>query len=96
MEKTVMIPVEVSADDFIEQLLAVATKEFEKRMDLLTQTYQLSLYPTQKEIMTKLHVGTNKLSEWYAMGLKKQIWSGRQIRVEREELQRFLRENFEV
>lgn len=96
MEKTVMIPVEVSADSFMEQLLSVATKEFEKRMKLSTEAYELSPYPTQNEIKEKLHIGADKLAEWYAMGLKKQIWSGRQIRVEREELQRFLRENFEV
>ena len=96
MEKTVMIPVEVSADSFMEQLLSVATKEFEKRMKLSTEAYELSPYPTQNEIKEKLHIGADKLAEWYAMGLKKQIWSGRQISVEREELQRFLRENFEV
>lgn len=96
MEKTVMIPVEVSADSFMEQLLSVATKEFEKRMKLSTEAYELSPYPTQNEIKEKLHIGADKLAEWYAMGLKKQIWSDRQVRVEREELQRFLRENFEV
>ena len=96
MEKTVMIPVEVSADSFMEQLLSVATKEFEKRMKLSTEAYELSPYPTQNEIKETLHIGADKLAEWYAMGLKKQIWSDRQVRVEREELQRFLRENFEV
>lgn len=50
MEKTVMIPVEVSADSFMEQLLSVATKEFEKRMKLSTEAYELSPYPTQNEI----------------------------------------------
>lgn len=96
MKQTVMMPITVSADDIAKQMGVIAAKEFEKCMQLATKTRGLKEYSKQSEVLKELDIGMDRLNLWYAMGLKKQIWSDRSIRIERSRLQEFLRDNFEV
>ena len=89
------VPIALS-DKFVEQVAAVVTKQVEVRMGLLTRTIELSPYPNKSEIKKVLEIGDTKLNGWIKQGLKIQPWSEKDIRIERGELQRFLKETFEV
>jgi len=92
----IMVPVGVDTQEvkkIVKEAISESVKEW---MDAMIKSSNLPLYPNQDEIKKELGIGQDTLNEWYAMGLKKQIWSSRKHRVERSELQRFLRENFEI
>lgn len=89
------VPIQLP-DNFADQVAAVVIQQIEKRLDFLLKTTELGPYPNKTEIKKVLGIGDDKLSGWIANGLKIQPWSEKDIRVERGELQRFLKENFEI
>ena len=66
------------------------------RLNLLTKVIELPPYPNKTQVRKILEIGDEKLSSWISRGLKVQHWSGQDIRIERSELQRFLKETFEI
>lgn len=91
-----MIPVEFDVEKISKQISVQVLQAIEKRMELVNKTYDLPPYPTQEQLKQALGIGQTRLNDWIAMGLKKQIWSTGTIRYDREEVRRFLKENFEV
>lgn len=55
-----------------------------------------SITSDRKRFKDILGIGDGKLKSWIAKGLKIQTWSKQDIRIERNELQRFLKESFEI
>jgi hypothetical protein len=90
------IPDELIQKQIAFTIVTIATVEFEKRMKLLTKTLELPPYGNKETIKRILGIGDKKLNKWISMGLKIQVWSPQDIRIERESLQQFLSENFEV
>lgn len=91
-----MIPVEFDAEKISKQISVQVLQAIEKRMELVNKTYDLPPYPTQEQLKQSLGIGQDRLNKWIAMGLKKQIWSTGSIRYDREEVRKFLKENFEI
>lgn len=91
-----MIPVEFDAEKISKQISVQVLQAIEKRMELVNKTYDLPPYPTQEQLKQALGIGQSRLNSWIAMGLKKQIWSTGSIRYDREEVRKFLKENFEI
>ena len=88
----VTVPIKIEANEIVSQAL----KAFDTRMNLMADTYDLPPYPTQEQLKQTLGIGQSRLNDWIAMGLKKQIWSTGSIRYDREEVRKFLKENFEI
>ncbi|HDT8053751.1 TPA: hypothetical protein RD666_002775, partial [Enterococcus faecalis] len=62
----------------------------------LSKTIELPPYPNKSQVRKILEIGDEKLNNWISKGLKIQQWSNQDIRIERSELQRFLKETFEI
>lgn len=92
----VMIPAEIDTTKISKQILDQALQAIEKRMELVNKTYDLPPYPTQQQLKKALEIGQDRLNDWIARGLKKQIWSTGSTRYDREEVRQFLKEHFEV
>lgn len=90
------IPDEAIGSQFVDQIVSVVLNYVEKRLKFLNKVQDLPEYPRKGEVKSKLGIGAEKLDEWISMGLKVQQWSTNDIRIERQELQRFLKENFEI
>ncbi|EMW5616431.1 hypothetical protein ACM664_02865 [Enterococcus faecalis] len=90
------IPDEVIQNELADNITCIVLKEIEKRLNLLTNTIELPPYPNKSQVKKILEIGDEKLSSWISKGLKVQQWSGQDIRIERSELQRFLKETFEI
>lgn len=90
------IPDEVIQDELANNITFVVLKEVEKRLNLFTKVIELPPYPNKTQVRKILEIGDEKLSSWISRGLKVQHWSGQDIRIERSELQRFLKETFEI
>lgn len=90
------IPDELMQKQIALSIVTIATAEIEKRMKLLTKTLELPPYGNKETIKQVLGIGDKKLNKWISMGLKIQVWSPQDIRIERESLQHFLADNFEV
>nr|DAT39869.1 MAG TPA: excisionase [Caudoviricetes sp.] len=91
-----MIPVEFDAEKISKQISVQVLQAIEKRMELVNKTYDLPPYPTQQQLKKALEIGQDRLNDWIARGLKKQIWSTGSTRYDREEVRKFLKENFEI
>lgn len=89
------VPIELPVE-FVNQVSAALIKHFEKRLKYLERSYDLPPYPNKSEVREILKIGDDKLNRWILDGLKIQQWSKQDIRIERSELQQFLRENFEI
>lgn len=89
------VPIELPVE-FVNQVSAALIKHFEKRLKYLERSYELPPYPNKSEVREILKIGDDKLNRWILDGLKVQQWSKQDIRIERSELQQFLRENFEI
>lgn len=90
------IPDELMQKQIAFAIVTIATAEIEKRMKLITKISELPPYPNKTQVRKILEIGDEKLSSWISRGLKVQHWSGQDIRIERSELQRFLKETFEI
>lgn len=90
------IPDEIVEKELVKQFVSIALSEFEKRTNLITKSTELPPYPNKSQIKEILGIGDDKLSNWISKGLKIQQWSKQDIRIEREELQLFLKETFEI
>lgn len=90
------IPDELIRDQLVSQIVSVVLKHVDQRLQFLTKVQDLPEYPRKSQVKAKLGIGAEKLDEWISMGLKIQQWSTKDIRIERSELQRFLKENFEI
>ncbi|NRC76805.1 hypothetical protein HR108_03460 [Enterococcus faecalis] len=90
------IPDEMVQSELANNITFIVLKEIENRLNLLTKTIELPPYPNKTEVRKILENGDGKLSSWISQGLKVQHWSGQDIRIERSELQRFLKETFEI
>ena len=90
------IPDEMVQSELANNITFIVLKEIENRLNLLTKTIELPPYPHKTQVRKILEIGDGKLSSWISQGLKVQHWSGQDIRIERSELQRFLKETFEI
>ena len=75
----ITVPDELIADELTEQIVRKVLDALDERL----------------KVMNILGIGDDKLTHWINLGLKTQQWSKLDIRIERSELQRFLKENFE-
>ncbi|MDT2752310.1 hypothetical protein P7G96_09895 [Enterococcus thailandicus] len=91
----ITIPDNLIASELTNQIINTVLRSLDERLKLLNQSMELPPYPNKSEVKKILGIGDDKLSNWIALGLKTQQWSRLDIRIERDELQRFLRENFE-
>ena len=91
----ITIPDNLIASELTNQIINTVLRSLDERLKLLNQSMELPPYPNKSEVKKILGIGDDKLSSWIALGLKTQQWSKLDIRIERDELQRFLRENFE-
>lgn len=91
----ITIPDNLIASELTNQIINTVLRSLDERLKLLNQSMELPPYPNKSEIKKILSIGDDKLNNWIALGLKTQQWSKLDIRIERDELQRFLRENFE-
>lgn len=91
----IKVPIQLSTE-FADEIAAIVIKHVEYRLSVLSKSIELPPYPNKSEVKRLLSIGDDKLSRWISLGLKVQIWSEKDIRIERSELQRFLKENFEV
>ncbi len=82
------IPDELMQKQIALAIVTIATAEIEKRMKLLTKTLELPPYGNKETIKQVLGIGDKKLNKWISMGLKIQVWSPQDIRIERESLVR--------
>lgn len=89
------VPDNLIVTELTNQIINTVLKSLDERLKLLNQSMELPPYPNKSEVKKILAIGDDKLSNWIALGLKTQQWSKLDIRIERDELQRFLRENFE-
>lgn len=89
------VPDNLIATELTNQIINTVLRSLDERLKLLNQSMELPPYPNKSEVKKILAIGDDKLSNWIALGLKTQQWSKLDIRIERDELQRFLRENFE-
>ncbi|MGY3748103.1 hypothetical protein ACWN8P_12665 [Vagococcus salmoninarum] len=87
----ITIPDNVIEKELAEKLVFIVLKEVDSRLKLLNQTVELPPYPNKSQVKEVLGIGDDKLSDWLARGLKCQIWSKQDIRIERGELQEFLK-----
>lgn len=90
------IPDEMVQSELANNITFIVLKEIENRLNLLTKTIELPPYPNKTQVRKILEIGDGKLSSWISQGLKVQHWSGQDIRIERSEVQRFLKETFEI
>lgn len=97
--------VTVSFENNLDRLLDRIEKlnenleKLEKRteyMELMLKTNELRSYEPQETLKQKLGIGQGLLNEWVAKGLEKQVWSGRNIRYEKDELKAFLKKEYAV
>lgn len=89
------VPDNLIVTELTNQIINTVLRSLDERLKLLNQSMELPPYPNKSEVKKILGIGDDKLSNWIALGLKTQQWSKLDIRIERDELQRFLRENFE-
>ncbi|WP_369118225.1 hypothetical protein [Enterococcus thailandicus] len=89
------VPDNLIVTELTNQIINTVLKSLDERLKLLNQSMELPPYPNKSEVKKILAIGDDKLSNWIALGLKTQQWSRLDIRIERDELQRFLKENFE-
>lgn len=89
------VPDNLIVTELTNQIINTVLRSLDERLKLLNQSMELPPYPNKSEVKKILGIGDDKLSNWIALGLKTQQWSRLDIRIERDELQRFLRENFE-
>lgn len=81
---------------FVSAVTNAVLKNMDERLLLLNRSIDLPPYANKSEVKEILRIGDDKLKSWINAGLKTQIWSEKDIRIERGELQQFLRTNFEV
>lgn len=97
----VTISVEKQLDSILDKIkdltsnMEKLTKQVEY-MNMLVKVGDLKPYEQQEDLKKKLGISQRTLNKWVSMGLEKQIWSSRNIRYEREELRKFLKNNFSV
>lgn len=89
------VPDNLIVTELTNQIINTVLRSLDERLKLLNQSMELPPYPNKSEVKKILAIGDDKLSNWIALGLKTQQWSRLDIRIERDELQRFLKENFE-
>ena len=90
------IPDEIVQNELANNITFIVLKEIENRLNLFTKTIELPPYPNKSQVRKILEIGDEKLNNWISKGLKIQQWSNQDIRFERSELQRFLKETFEI
>lgn len=91
----IKVPIQLPTE-FADEIAAIVIKHVENRLSVLSKSIELPPYPNKSEVKRLLSIGDDKLSRWISLGLKVQIWSEKDIRIERSELQRFLKDNFEI
>lgn len=85
------VPDTLLAKQLTEQITSIVLKQIDDRLALINKTVELPPYPNKSEVKKVLEIGDEKLNSWIANGLKVQMWSERDIRIERNCLQEFLR-----
>lgn len=90
------IPEELIKDQLANQIVSIVLREVDKRLDMISKVNDLPPYPNKSQVKKVLVIGNDKLETWISEGLKVQIWSNKDHRIERDELKRFLSENKEI
>ncbi|AUB51998.1 hypothetical protein EM4838_02955 [Enterococcus mundtii] len=90
------IPDQVIIPELVNQIVSSVLNSLESKISLLNKSSELPPYPNKTQVKQVLGIGDRKLDSWIANGLRIQIWSKQDIRIDRNELQRFLKENFEA
>ncbi|WP_338376628.1 hypothetical protein [Enterococcus faecium] len=88
-------PDNLVVSELTTQITNAVLNSLDERLHLMNKSVELPPYPNKSEVKKVLGIGDDKLTHWISLGLKTQQWSKLDIRIERSELQRFLKENFE-
>ena len=91
----ITIPDNLVVSELTAQITNAVLNSLDERLRLMNKSVELPPYPNKSEVKKVLGIGDDKLAHWINLGLKTQQWSKLDIRIERSELQRFLKENFE-
>ncbi|MGC4714247.1 hypothetical protein [Enterococcus faecium] len=91
----ITIPDNLVVSELTTQITNAVLNSLDERLHLMNKSVELPPYPNKSEVRKVLGIGDDKLTHWIKLGLKTQQWSKLDIRIERSELQRFLKENFE-
>lgn len=91
----ITIPDNLVVSELTTQITNAVLNSLDERLRLMNKSVELPPYPNKSEVKKVLGIGDDKLTHWIILGLKTQQWSKLDIRIERSELQRFLKENFE-
>ncbi|HAQ7574105.1 hypothetical protein ACFDCH_09770 [Enterococcus lactis] len=91
----ITIPDNLVVSELTTQITNAVLNSLDERLRLMNKSVELPPYPNKSEVKKILGIGDDKLTHWINLGLKTQQWSKLDIRIERSELQRFLKENFE-
>ena len=91
----ITIPDNLVVSELTTQITNAVLNSLEERLHLMNKSVELPPYPNKSEVKKVLGIGDDKLAPWINLGLKTQQWSKLDIRIERSELQRFLKEYFE-
>lgn len=91
----ITIPDNLVVSELTAQITNAVLNSLDERLRLMNKSVELPPYPNKSEVKKVLGIGDDKLTHWINLGLKTQLWSKLDIRIERSELQRFLKENFE-
>lgn len=92
------IPIEVpkeAIETITNQVFRMVYEQMSEQFDMMKKVRELPEYPSKTEVMEILGIGSEKLNEWISMGLKVQVWSNKNHRIDRDELKHFLKVNFE-
>lgn len=92
----ITIPDNLVVSELTAQITNAVLNSLDERLRLMNKSVELPPYPNKSEVKKVLGIGDDKLSGWISKGLKIQQWSEQDIRIERTELQRFLKETFEI
>ena len=91
----ITIPDNLVVSELTAQITNAVLNSLDERLRLMNKLVELPPYPNKSEVKKVLGIGDDKLKHWINLVLKTQQWSKLDIRIERSELQRFLKENFE-
>ncbi|HAQ5614544.1 TPA: hypothetical protein IX578_001413 [Enterococcus faecium] len=91
----ITIPDNLVVSELTTQITNAVLNSLDERLHLMNKSVELPPYPNKSEVKKVLGIGDDKLTHWISLDLKTQQWSKLDIRIERSELQRFLKENFE-
>lgn len=84
------IPDEIIQTELAKNITSLVLVEIEKRLKLLTKAVELPPYPNKSEVKSILGIGDDRLKEWISNGLPIVPWSGKEDRIDRDDIREYI------